>query len=401
MLWNTLLLALREIRRNVLRSVLTMLGIVIGVAAVIVMVTLGDGATRQVTAQIESLGTNLLMITMGQRMGPGSSSNAPPFTLDDVVAVQREIGAVSAVAGSASQVMTAVVGNSNWSTTVTGSDNRFFAVRNWRLDDGRLFTEPEQRAGRAVCVIGATVRRELFGYQDPIGQKIRLKQIACEVIGLLASKGQSAMGSDQDDLVVMPLRTFQRRVAGNQEVNLIQLSVRDGDSTEQVKSDIERMMRERRHVHPADQDNFSVRDMKEIATMLTGTTRVLTALLSAVAAVSLLVGGIGIMNIMLVSVTERTREIGIRMAVGAKTWDIRLQFIIEALSLSLIGGFVGIAGGIITSKMISFFTGWSTVVSSLAILMAFGFSGLVGIFFGFYPAYKASLLNPIEALHYE
>ena len=401
MLWNTLLLALREIRRNVLRSVLTMLGIVIGVAAVIVMVTLGDGATRQVTAQIESLGTNLLMITMGQRMGPGSSSNAPPFTLEDVAAVQREIGAASAVAGSASQAMTAVVGNSNWSTTVTGSDNRFFAVRNWTLDDGRLFTEPEQRAGRAVCVIGATVRRELFGYQDPIGQKIRLKQIACEVIGLLASKGQSAMGSDQDDLVVMPLRTFQRRVAGNQDINLIQLSVREGDSTEQVKADIERMMRERRHVHPADQDNFSVRDMKEIATMLTGTTRVLTALLSAVAAVSLLVGGIGIMNIMLVSVTERTREIGIRLAIGALEREVLMQFLVEAVVLSSLGGLLGILLALVASIGLASLLQVPFVLNGPIILIAFLFSAAVGVVFGYFPARRAARLDPIEALRHE
>lgn len=246
MLWNAFLLALREIRRNVLRSVLTILGIVIGVAAVIVMVTLGDGATRQVTTQIESLGTNLLMIRVGQHMGPGQSSNAPPFSLADTVAVGRDVPSVRAVAPSASQSMIAIVGNSNWSTSVTGTDNAFFSVRNWTLESGRLFSDGDLQGGRSVCVIGATVRKELFGALDPIGEKIRLKSMACQVIGLLQSKGQSSMGSDQDDLVLMPLRTFQRRIAGNQDVSLIQVSIRDGESTDSAKGDLERLLRERR-----------------------------------------------------------------------------------------------------------------------------------------------------------
>jgi putative ABC transport system permease protein len=343
MLWNALVLALREIRRNVLRSILTILGVVIGVAAVIVMVTLGGGATQAVATQIESLGSNLLMVRMGQRMGPGSNTSAPPFKLEDAVALQRDIPAIRSLAPSASDTATAVAGNNSWSTTLTGSDNRYLDVRNWSLAQGRLFNEGELRAGQAVCLIGATVHKELFGQQDPIGDKLRVKTISCEVIGVLAPKGQSSMGRDQDDLILMPLRAFQRRVAGNQDVTLIHVSVRDGDSTELVKTDIERLMRERRNIGPSEQDNFSVSDMKELATMLTGTTEVLTTLLSAVAAVSLLVGGIGIMNIMLVSVTERTREIGIRLAIGALEREVLMQFLVEAVALSSLGGVLGIA----------------------------------------------------------
>ncbi|NCA70089.1 MAG: FtsX-like permease family protein [Sphingobacteriia bacterium] len=401
MFFNSLLLALREIRRNLLRSALTMLGIIIGVAAVIVMVTLGDGATLQVTRQIESLGTNLLMIRMGQRMGPGSSANAPPFKLEDVVALQREIPAIRAIAPSAAQGMTAIVGSRNWSTSVTGTDNRFFTVRNWVLAEGRLFTDSELRAGRAVCVIGATVRRELFGDQDPLGTRIRLKQIACEVIGLLEGKGQSAMGADQDDLILMPLRTFQRRIAGNQDVTLIQLSVHEGVALERARADIERLMRERRHVHPSDLDNFSVRDMQEIATMLTGTTQILTALLSAVAAVSLLVGGIGIMNIMLVSVTERTREIGIRLAIGALEREVLMQFLVEAVVLSSLGGLLGILLALVASVGLTQLLRVPYVFNGAIVLTAFGFSAMVGILFGYFPARRAAQLDPIEALRHE
>ncbi len=401
MLWNAFLLALREIRRNVLRSVLTILGIVIGVAAVIVMVTLGDGATRQVTTQIESLGTNLLMIRVGQHMGPGQSSNAPPFSLADTVAVGRDVSSVRAVAPSASQSMIAIVGNSNWSTSVTGTDNAFFSVRNWTLESGRLFSDGDLQGGRSVCVIGATVRKELFGALDPIGEKIRLKSMACQVIGLLQSKGQSSMGSDQDDLVLMPLRTFQRRIAGNQDVSLIQVSIRDGESTDSAKGDLERLLRERRHIRPGEQDNFSVRDMKEIASMLTGTTQVLTALLTAVAAVSLLVGGIGIMNIMLVSVTERTREIGIRLAIGALEREVLTQFLVEAVALSSLGGILGILLAVGASMGLASLLNVPFVFNTGIVLLAFCFSAAVGVVFGYFPARRAARLDPIEALRRE
>ncbi|MCJ7601341.1 MAG: ABC transporter permease, partial [Desulfobulbaceae bacterium] len=306
MLTNTLLLALREIRRNVLRSFLTILGIVIGVAAVIVMVTIGGGATAQVTEQIASLGSNLLMIRVGQHMGPGQTTAAPPFSLADAQAILREIPAISAVAPSSSQRLTAVYSNANWTTTATGIDNKFFTVRNWAVQSGRQFLETELRAGKAVCVIGATVGKELFGDQNPLDRNIRLGNFSCQIIGVLEAKGQSTFGSDQDDLILVPLRTFQRRIAGNQDISLIQVSVAEGRSTDKAKSDIEDLLRIRRHIIGAENDNFQVRDLKEITKMLTGTTQILTTLLGAVAAVSLLVGGIGIMNIMLVSVTERT-----------------------------------------------------------------------------------------------
>ena len=401
MLWNALLLALREIRRNVLRSTLTILGIVIGVAAVIVMVTLGDGATLAVTSQIQSLGSNLLMIRTGQHMGPTSGSGGAPFTLEDAVAVGRDVPAILAVAPSATQSMTAVAGNANWSATVTGTDNRFFEVRNWTFAAGRPFTEAEQRAGRAVCIIGATVHKELFGPQDPVGQKIRLKQVSCEVIGLLQAKGQSTMGTDQDDLVVMPLRTFHRRIAGNRNVTLIQLSVREGDSTERAKTDLERLMRKRRHIAQSAQDDFNVRDMKEIANMLTGTTKVLTALLSAVAAVSLLVGGIGIMNIMLVSVTERTREIGIRLAIGALEREVLMQFLVEAVALSSLGGVLGIVLAIGASVGLAGVLEVPFIFNAGIVVTAFLFSAAVGVIFGYFPARRAARLDPIEALRRE
>jgi len=401
MLWNALVLALREIRRNVLRSILTILGVVIGVAAVIVMVTLGGGATQAVATQIESLGSNLLMVRMGQRMGPGSNTSAPPFKLEDAVALQRDIPAIRSLAPSASDTATAVAGNNSWSTTLTGSDNRYLDGRDWSLAQGRLFSEGELRAGQAVCLIGATVHKELFGQQDPIGDKLRVKTISCEVIGVLAPKGQSSMGRDQDDLILMPLRAFQRRVAGNQDVTLIHVSVRDGDSTELVKTDIERLMRERRNIGPSEQDNFSVSDMKELATMLTGTTEVLTTLLSAVAAVSLLVGGIGIMNIMLVSVTERTREIGIRLAIGALEREVLMQFLVEAVALSSLGGVLGILLALGASIGLAGVLKVPFIFNGGIVVTAFLFSAAVGVIFGYFPARRAARLDPIEALRRE
>ncbi|MGA7980411.1 MAG: ABC transporter permease [Chromatiaceae bacterium] len=401
MLWNSLLLAVREIRRNVLRSFLTILGIVIGVAAVIVMVTLGEGATLQVRKQIESLGSNLLIVRPGQRMGPGMSSDAPPFNMDDVIALRREIPALAAAAPAASQAMTAIVGNNNWATSAIGSDNQYLTARSWTLAAGRQFTESELRAGKAVCILGATVRQELFGSQDPIGNRIRLKKLSCEVIGLLAAKGQSSMGSDQDDLVMMPLRTVQRRITGNQDVRVIYLSVREDRSTDQVKADAERLLRERRHISASEEDNFSVRDMREIANMLTGTTQVLTALLGAVASVSLLVGGIGIMNIMLVSVTERTREIGIRLAIGAREREVLMQFLVEAMVLASFGGLLGILLAVAASIGLARVLQVPFVLNGSIVAIAFLFSAAVGVIFGFFPARRAARLDPIEALRHE
>jgi putative ABC transport system permease protein len=401
MIWNALLLALREIRRNIMRSFLTILGIVIGVAAVIIMVTIGGGATVQVTNQIASLGSNLLMVTPGQRMGMGQRSAAAAFSMADVETIGREISSIAAIAPSASKAATVVFGNENWNTRITGTTNEYFKAGNWTLSSGRLFNETELRAGKAVCVLGETVRRELFGGQDPLGQKVRLAKIACQVIGLLQTKGQSTMGSDQDDLVVLPLRTFQRRIAGNQDISLIMVSVKDGASTQKVEQDLTRLLRERRHISAIEEDNFSVTDMKEIAKMLSGTTQVLTMLLGAVAAVSLLVGGIGIMNIMLVSVTERTREIGIRLAIGALEREVLMQFLVEAVVLSSLGGIIGIVLAVAGSVVLAELMQVPYVFNAKIIIIAFIFSAAVGVIFGFFPARKAARLDPIDALRHE
>ncbi len=401
MLGNALLLALREIRRNLMRSALTMLGIVIGVASVIVMVNLGSGATAQVAGEIASLGSNLLMVRTGQRLGFGQRSEAEPFDIDDAEAIEREVGGIAAVAPGASQPMTAIYGNRNWSTTVTGSDNSYFPVGNWSLARGREFSASELRAGAAVCILGDGVRKEVFGSQDPLGEKLRLNKLSCQVIGLLEAKGQSAGGRDQDDLVVIPLRTFWRRVAGNQDVQMIYVSAREGASTSKVQRDIELLMRERRRIAANEDDDFNVRDMKEIAEALTGTTRVLTTLLGAVAAVSLLVGGIGIMNIMLVSVTERTREIGIRLAIGALEREVLLQFLVEAVVLSSFGGLLGILLAVGATYGLAALMGMPPLLDAGIMLLAFLFSAAVGVIFGYFPARKAAHQDPIEALRYE
>jgi putative ABC transport system permease protein len=401
MLWNAFVLALRAIRRNLMRSALTTLGIVIGVAAVIIMVTIGGGATVQVTEQIASLGTNLLILRPGQRLGPGQRSPAKPFTLRDVEAISRQVGSLAAVAPSSAQGVTAVFGNENWSTNLTGTDNDYLKAGNWILAAGRQFLDSELRSGAAVCILGASVRKELFGAQDPVGSKVRLKKFACRVIGLLEAKGQSTMGTDRDDLILVPLRTFWRRVAGNQDVSFINVSAAEGASTEKVRKDIELLMRERRHIAPGEDDDFTVRDLKDIAQALAGTTQVLTALLGAVAAVSLVVGGIGIMNIMLVSVTERTREIGIRLAIGAMERDVLLQFLVEAVVLSSLGGLVGIGLALGASLALAGLLKVPFVFNGGIMLLAFLFSAAVGVIFGFFPARKAARLDPIEALRYE
>jgi putative ABC transport system permease protein len=401
MLWNALLLALRAIRRNVLRSFLTILGIVIGVAAVIIMVTLGEGATAQVTQQIASLGSNLMMITPGKRMGPGATIGAAAFSAEDAEALARNLPQLAAVAPVASRSMTAVYGNENWSTQVIGTTNDYFTARNLVPRSGRLFTDSELRAGAAACVIGETVRQKLFGKQEPVEERLRLQNIGCDVIGLLESKGQSAMGADQDDIVIIPLRAMQRRIAGNQDVNIIQVSVREGASTTRAQQEIARLMRERRHLSANEEDDFNVMDMKEITRMLTSTTQVLTALLGAVAAVSLLVGGIGIMNIMLVSVTERTREIGVRLAIGALEREVLLQFLVEAAVLSSFGGVVGIVLALVASLGLASMLQVPYVFSAWIVALAFVFSAAVGLVFGYFPAKKAARLDPIEALRHE
>ena len=401
MLWNTVLLALREIRRNVMRSFLTILGIVIGVGAVITMVTIGGGATRQVQQQISSMGSNMLMVSQGKRLGPGHSSGNVPFKEADAEAIMREVGSIAAVAPTSSQSVQAIFGNQNWTTQVTGSDNSYLYVTNRSIAAGRQFSESELRAGAAVCIIGETVRSKLFGGQEALGEKIRLQKLSCEVVGLLEGKGQGSMGMDQDDVVVVPIRTLQRRVTGKQDIGMIQVSVQQGASTEKARQDISKLMRERRHLAPSDDDNFNVMDMKEISKMLTGTTELLTALLSAVAAVSLLVGGIGIMNIMLVSVTERTREIGVRLAIGAMEREVLMQFLVEAVVLSSLGGLIGIVLALISSVWLAGVLRVPFVFNGSIVFISFLFSAAVGMIFGYFPALKAARLDPIEALRHE
>jgi putative ABC transport system permease protein len=399
---NTLGLALREIRRNLLRSFLTILGIVIGVAAVITMVTIGQGATQAVSDQITSLGTNLLMIRPGQRLGPGrDAAGSPPFRQIDGEAIAAQVAGVRLVAPQATAGAVAVYGARNWSTVVYGSTNAYFTTNNWTLAEGRLFEDAEQRAGAAVCVIGATVRRELFAGEDPVGARLRLRNISCEIIGLLQSKGQAAMGQDQDDIVVMPIAAVQRRLTGNLNVGTLLVSMDDGADAERVKADLTRLLRERRKLAESDENNFNVLDTKQLAETLSSTTQVMTMLLGAVAAVSLLVGGIGIMNIMLVSVTERTREIGIRLAIGALGHEVLLQFLIEAVVLAALGGLIGIVLATVASIVLTGVMGVPYVFDAGINVLSFGFAALIGIVFGYFPARRAARLDPIEALRHE
>ncbi|MBZ8139069.1 multidrug ABC transporter substrate-binding protein [Rubrivivax gelatinosus] len=402
MLLNTLLLALRAIRRNLMRSVLTTLGIVIGVAAVVTMVTVGNGATKAVQTQIQSLGSNLLMVRPGQRLGPGGFSGGPSFKLADATAIATQIGGVAAVAPEVRASVTVVADNRNWATTVTGSTNDYFPAGNWKIAAGRMFEQPELDAGAAVCVIGQTVRRELFGASaDPLGRSVRIKQFTCSVIGLLASKGQGAMGMDQDDIIIVPANTAQRRLTGSTRVQTLLVSRQEGSDAERVKAGITELLRERRKLGPADDDNFNVLDTQQVADTLSGTTKLLTSLLGAVAAVSLLVGGIGIMNIMLVSVTERTREIGLRLAIGAMEREVLAQFLIEAVVLAALGGLVGLVLATGASIGISALLSVPYEFQPGINLLAFGFSAAIGVVFGFVPARRAARLDPIEALRHE
>jgi putative ABC transport system permease protein len=400
MLWNTVMLALRAIRRNLLRSFLTVLGVVIGVAAVITMVTLGNGATKSVTDQISSMGSNLLIVVPGQRFGPGSDG-APLFSAGDVEAIRGQIGAARLVAPVVSKSVTAVYQADNWSTVVSGTSEDYFEAANWEIAAGRAYTDAEERSGKAVCVIGETVREKLFGGQNPVGSEIRIRQFACEVIGLLKSKGQSAMGQDQDDVVIMPLRTVQRRLTGSQDIGRLLVSVAEGASIDDTKEQITLLMRERRKIDENEDDDFRVMDTRQITQTLTSTTRILTLLLAAVAAVSLLVGGIGIMNIMLGSGTERTREIGTRLAIGALEREVLLQFLIEAVVLSSLGGLVGIALATVASVALARLMNVPYDFDPGINLLSFGFAAAIGVIFGYFPARRAAGLNPIDALRHE
>ena len=398
MLLNTLLLALRSIRRNLMRSFLTILGIVIGVSAVITMVTLGNGATLAVQNQISGLGSNLLQIRPGQRMGPGGSGGAAAFKDTDADAIASQIGGIAAVAPEARSSTTLVANGHNWSSSVLGSTNEWLKTGNWKLADGRIFSNDEQRAGAAVCLIGATVRRELYGTRPVLGERLRVKQMSCEIVGLLAAKGQGAFGNDQDDMVLVPLKTLQRRITGNTRVNTLLVSMQDGSDASRVKASLTQLLRERRKLAATDEDNFNILDTQQLAETMSGTTKVMTTLLGAVAAVSLLVGGIGIMNIMLVSVTERTREIGLRLAIGALEREVLLQFLIEAVVLACLGGIIGIVLATGASLGLSSLMDVPYIFNLGVNLLSFGFSAGIGVLFGYFPARRAARMDPVQAI---
>ncbi len=407
MLYSVFMLALRSVQRNVLRSFLTILGIVIGVSAVITMVTLGNGATQAIESQITSLGTNLLMVSPGQRgpggSGPGGGGGVPLFTEADALAVASQIGGVANVAPQSRASATVVANGRNWATNIIGSTNAWFETGNWKLASGRVFADDEQQGGAAVCIIGETVRRELYGGMAGVtglGEALRVKQFSCTVVGILAAKGQGGMG-DQDDTVLLPLHTLQRRVTGNRKVNTLQVSMQANADSAPLKASLRQLLRERRKLAESDDDNFNIFDTQQLAETLSSTMGVLTNLLGAVAAVSLLVGGIGIMNIMLVSVTERTREIGLRLAVGALEGEVLLQFLIEAVVLSALGGVVGVLIATGASYGLSLYMAVPYAFDATINLLAMLFSAAIGVVFGYFPARRAARMDPIEALRHE
>jgi len=400
-------IALRALMVNKMRSALTMLGIIIGVSAVIAMIAVGSGAKARIAEQIASMGSNLLIVLSGSSTSGGirfGTGTVPTLTADDAKAILAEIPAVKYVAPNLTGVAQVVFGNQNWSTIINGTFPEVLEIRNWSLASGRPFTQQDIDGATKVCLLGKTVAENLFGGIDPIGQIVRIKKVPFTVVGVLASKGQSTYGTDQDDTIFVPLTTAQKRLFGMQfpgMVRAIAVQAREPEVMKEVESQITALLRQRHRIQPNQENDFSVRNLTEVMSSAEQSASVMSLLLGAIASISLIVGGIGIMNIMLVSVTERTREIGIRIAVGAKGRDILLQFLIESLVLSLIGGAMGIGIGIAGTLILSTFTQWPTLFSIQAVLLAFLFSGSVGVFFGFYPARKASLLNPIEALRYE
>jgi putative ABC transport system permease protein len=390
-----------EFRRHAMRSILTTLGIIIGVAAVIIMVTLGQGATQRITKDIASLGQNLLILVPFQQSTGGPPQAARAFKIADAQAIERDVGGVLAVSPVAVVNTLAVYGGKNVATLVTGTDNGYFRVREWGLAEGRQFSDSDLASGRPVCIVGQTVIDEVYGSQNPIGTQVRLRNVSCEVIGRLAAKGKAAFGADQDNLILMPLAAVQRRLLGNDDISQIFVAATSADVTTRVQNDIVSLLRERRRVPNGEPDDFTVRDVSEITSIISTTTSILIAFLSAIAGISLLVGGIGIMNIMLVSVTERTREIGIRMAIGAQERDVLLQFLMEAVLLCCAGGLIGTLLGLGISLAASIALGVPFVFDPTIVLVAFAFSSLVGVAFGFFPARRAARLDPIEALRHE
>ena len=403
MLLNALLIAIKEIRRNILRSILTILGIVIGVASVIAMVMIGDGTTANVTANIEKLGSNMLNVRVGQekRGAPRDDNSAKPFKIEDITAIKNEVSNLKGVTAENSSMANVVFGNKSNSSLIVGTTNDYFIIKDWEVEQGRIFEEGELSSGKSVCILGTTVVKNLFGDENPIGATIRIKNFPCSVIGVLASKGASSFGRDKDEVVITPLKMYQRKIQGNLDVSTIIVSVMEEKYIEDAKAQIISLMQDRRAVKVGEADNFHIRDMKDILNTMTSTTKMLTYLLGSIAAISLLVGGIGIMNIMLVSVTERTREIGIRLAIGAMQSEVLLQFLIEAIVLSTLGGIIGIFLGLGVGYMVVGIFDLPYIINTQIILISFIFSTLIGVVFGYFPARKAARLNPIDALRYE
>ena len=403
MLNNAFLIAIKEIKRNMLRSFLTILGIVIGVASVIAMVMIGDGTTANVQQSITKLGTNMLTLRVGQeRRGvPREDNSAKPFSESDISAIKNELQNIKAVAAENSSRMNVVYGNKSNSASVIGTNNDYFIIKDWEITDGRVFDEHEENNGKSSCLIGTTIVKQLFGDENPIGVNIRLKNLSCNVIGVLKSKGASAFGSDQDEIVIVPLKMYQQKIKGDKDISSILISITDEKYIENAKTEITALMQERRAIKLEEPDNFHIRDMQDLLSTMTSTTKMLTYLLGSIAGISLLVGGIGIMNIMLVSVTERTREIGTRLAIGAMENEVLLQFLVEAIVLATLGGiigiFLGLGIGYITVNVMEL----PFILNHKIILISFVFSTLIGVFFGYFPARKAARLNPIDALRYE
>jgi len=409
MIFQALRIALRSLRVNKLRTALTMLGIMIGVGAVIAMVSIGSGAQARVAEQIQSLGSNLIIVLSGSsnaagvRLGQGSQLT---ITEDDAAAIAREVPVVQVAAPTSRGTAQVVYGNLNWSTQIQGVTADFFEARDWGVDNGRPILSEDVDGATKVALVGQTTAQNLFGETDPIDQIIRIKKVPFTVVGVLGRKGQSSWGQDQDDIILIPLSTAKKKVLGVSQanarsVNAISVKVRSAEDMAEAETQVRALLRQRHRLQPSQDDDFWLRNLSEVLQTQEESTKVMTYLLGAIASVSLLVGGIGIMNIMLVSVTERTREIGLRMAVGARARDILTQFLVEAVTLSLIGGIIGIALGIGGSNAISYLAEWRTVLAPQAVVVAFGFAAAIGIFFGFYPARKASRLDPIEALRYE
>ncbi|MBW6524723.1 ABC transporter permease [Sphingomonas sp. RHCKR47] len=402
MLGTTFVLALRSIRRHLLRSFLTTLGIIIGVAAVVTMVTLGKATTAQVQQNISSLGTNILQVRPGQGFGRGGGGPRPPdFKPEDVEAIANQIAGVSAVAPQAQSTATAIYEGANWSTTINGTTAAYFQVQPWPLAAGRLWTSQEESAGKAVCIIGNTVRQNLFRTGRAVGQRFRVGAVSCDVIGVLSTRGQAGFGGDQDDVVIMPIKTVQRRFTGTRDVRLMLVGVDQAYSTATVQAGITDLLRERRTITAGKDDDFNIFDTKQISDTLSSTTTLLTRIVTAVAGISLVVGGIGIMNIMLVSVTERTREIGIRLAIGAVASEVLLQFLVEAVVLSMLGGVIGLLLAQVAIGALSALGGLPYLFVPEINAIAFGISAVIGVVFGYFPARRAAALNPIDALRHE